>query len=261
MSSAFDVRPWFWEGHVQDALAAHLARESWDVREAADTESKAPGIDLLATKDHRWLAVEVKGFPNATYDHGPKRGQLKPTQPTNQARQWFSHALLGMMLLRDKRPDAEIAIAFPRFTTYENLVERTKMSFGLLGFGVYLVNENGSADLALPHVAVGNEVGEPLAVTAKPEDPEAVRGAVSGREATCRSEVLAAFDRLERRHDRAVFAPVEIVQEVLAVTDRYPEHTIRTEIVSRMCAGAPIHHAVVYDDLERVGRGRYRVRR
>ena len=261
MTSAFGERPWFWEGHVQDELAAHLAGEGWEVREAADTESKAPGVDLLATRDHRWLAIEVKGFPSTTYDHGPKRGQPKPTQPTNQARQWFSHALLGMMLLRDKRPDAEIAIAFPRFKTYENLVERTKVSFGRLGFGVYFVNENGSVDLVLPHRPVGDEVDEPAAIAAQPEVGEAVRGAAMGREATCRAEILAAFDRLERRHGRAVFAPVEIIQEVLAVTDRYPEHTIRTEIVSRMCAEAPVHHAASYNDLERVGRGRYRVGR
>jgi len=136
---------------VQDALAAHLIAKGWTVREAADTELKAPGIDLLAERGGRWLAIEVKGYPNTTYDHGPKRGQPKPTQPTNQARQWFSHALLGMMLLRDKRPDAEIAIAFPKFTTYENLVRRTSVSFGLLGFGVYFVSEGGQVDLALPH--------------------------------------------------------------------------------------------------------------
>ena len=151
MTDGFGERPWYWEGHVQDTLAAHLIAAGWDVREAADTESKAPGIDLLATKDQRWLAIEVKGYPNTTYDHGPKRGQPKPTQPTNQARQWFSHALLGMMLLRDKRPDAEIAIALPRYTTYENLVQRTKMSFGLLDFGVYLVSQDGSVELVLPH--------------------------------------------------------------------------------------------------------------
>lgn len=261
MTSTFGERPWFWEGHVQDALAAHLAGEGWNVREAADTESKAPGIDLLATKNHRWLAIEVKGFPNTTYDHGPKRGQSKPSRPTNQARHWFSHALLGMMLLRDKRPDAEIAICFPRFTTYENLVDRTQVSFGLLGFGVYFVSEDGFADLVLPHrpvAAIGDHAMVPMTA------PLASGGSLrtsAGSESTCRAEVLAAFDRLERRHGRAVFAPVEVVQEVLTVTDRYPEHTIRTEIVSRMCADAPKHHALVYTDLERVSRGRYRRQR
>lgn len=140
----FDERPWFWEGRVQAVLAAHLTAQGWDVSEAADTESKAPGIDLLATMTGRWLAVEVTGYPTTTYDHGPKRGMSKPTQPTNQARQWFSHGLLGMMLLRHRRRDAEIAICFPRFKTYESLLERTRLSFELLGFGVYLVAEDGS---------------------------------------------------------------------------------------------------------------------
>ena len=34
----------------------------------------------------------------------------------------------------------------------------------------------------------------------------------------------------------------------------------RTEIVSRMCADAPVHHATAYEDLERVSRGQYRRR-
>jgi hypothetical protein len=165
------------------------------------------------------------------------------------------------MLLRDKRPDAEIAICVPRFTTYENLVRRTQVSFGLLGSGVYLVNEDSSVDLALPHRAVGDGDGSPRAEIAVSSGGSLrARGSGAGREATCRAEILAAFDRLERRHGRSVFAPAEVVQEVLAVTDRYPDHTIRTEIVSRMCVEAPVHHATAYEDLERVGRGQYRVR-
>lgn len=258
VTSTSGALPWFWEGHVQYALAMHLVAEGWSVREAADTESKVPGVDLLATRDDRWLAIEVKGYPTSTYSHGPKRGQAKPTQPATQARQWFSHALLGMMLLRDKRLDAEIAICFPRFVTYENLVRRCQMSFDLLGFGVYFVNEDSSVALVLQHRGVDSVASTPV----EPRSAQAnSRGAAEAeREATCRAEILAAFGRLQRRHGRAVFAPAEIVQEVLSVTDRYPEQTIRTEIVSRMCGEAPTHHAVAYDDLERVGRAQYRVR-
>lgn len=46
-------RPWSWEGIVQDALARWLATDGWTVRATADTETKAPGIDLLATSGDR----------------------------------------------------------------------------------------------------------------------------------------------------------------------------------------------------------------
>jgi len=77
---------------------------------------------------------------------------------------------------------------------------------------------------------------------------------------TCRDEVLKAFGRLEDRHGRTTFSPAEIVQEVMSVTDRFKESTIRTHVVSRMCADAPDHHAVVYRDLDRAGHGLYRRR-
>jgi hypothetical protein len=77
-------RPWFWEGRVQAALAVALEQAGWQVTQLADTETKAPGIDLLATMGERWLAIEVKGYPNTTYEHGPKRGQPKPTQPATR---------------------------------------------------------------------------------------------------------------------------------------------------------------------------------
>jgi hypothetical protein len=262
VSNTSGNRPWFWEGHVQSTLAAHLAADGWQVLEAADTESKAAGIDLLARQDQRWLAIEVKGYPNTTYEHGPNRGQPKPTQPSNQARQWFSHALLGMMLLRHRRPDAEVAICLPAFKTYESLIDRTRRSFELLGFGVYLVADDGSVELIVAHQAVDEAQDGLQAGASRPQAPS--RGAAAGRSSTtlgtCRDGILAAFTRLERRHGRDVFAPSEIIQEVLAVNSRYPEQTIRTEIVSRMCTDAPKHHAVVYEDLQRVGRGKYRRR-
>jgi hypothetical protein len=36
-------------------LANHLKAQGWMVRAFADTETKEPGIDLLAEKDDRWL--------------------------------------------------------------------------------------------------------------------------------------------------------------------------------------------------------------
>jgi len=151
---ASDTRPWHWEGHVQDALGVFLVTEGWSVTQKADTASKEPGIDIVATKDRRWLAIEVKGYPSTTYEYGPRRGEPKPTSPSNQARQWFSHALLSMMLLRHKRPDAEIALCFPDFATYRRLAAGTRTCFDLLGFGIYFVAQDRRVVLALPHAPV-----------------------------------------------------------------------------------------------------------
>lgn len=77
---------------------------------------------------------------------------------------------------------------------------------------------------------------------------------------TCRDEVLAAFARLMARTSRETFSLGEIVREVCPQGCSYRVSTIRTHVTSRMYANAPDHHAVVYDDLERVGRGLYRLR-
>lgn len=66
--------------------------------------------------------------------------------------------------------------------------------------------------------------------------------------------------RLESRHDRRAFALAEIVREVRQAGEPFEESTVRTHITSRMCGDAPNHHAVTYNDLERVGRGVYRRR-
>ena len=76
---------------------------------------------------------------------------------------------------------------------------------------------------------------------------------------TCRDEILAAIRRLQSRHGRAAFRLDEIAQEVRAATNRYNESTIRTQVVSKLCKQAPVHHGTVYDDLDRVGRGLYRL--
>ncbi len=77
---------------------------------------------------------------------------------------------------------------------------------------------------------------------------------------TCRDEILTAIHRYSSRTSRKVFTAAEIVAEMKSMRSPYRDSTIRTHIVSRMCSNAPDHHAVVYDDLERVGPGKYRLR-
>jgi hypothetical protein len=77
---------------------------------------------------------------------------------------------------------------------------------------------------------------------------------------TCRDEILAAFRLLTGQTGRSQCTAAEIVEELKRQGTTYQESTIRTHVTSRMCGNAPDHHPVVYDDLERVGRGQYRLR-
>lgn len=91
----------------------------------------------------------MKGWPTTTYTRGPLAGHAKPTQPTNQARQWFSHALLTVMTLRQSKPDHEIAIGLPVVPRFRRLVAATDQALALLGIGLLFVRENGAVEVLL----------------------------------------------------------------------------------------------------------------
>lgn len=141
---------WFWEGNVQTCLAEHLQHDGWSVLHTSDSARRAQGVDLLAERDGRRLVVEVKGYPSTVYERGPRQGQKKPTNPPNQARQWFSHALLSAMSYYGTTQD-EVAMAFADFGTYRKLLDKTRDPLGRLGIGVYFVTETGTVERALDH--------------------------------------------------------------------------------------------------------------
>ena len=66
--------------------------------------------------------MKAKGFPSTVY-RDPRRAHERPTNPTNQAQQWYSHALLKAMRLQAKHPEALVAMAFPDFPRYRALFE------------------------------------------------------------------------------------------------------------------------------------------
>ena len=77
---------------------------------------------------------------------------------------------------------------------------------------------------------------------------------------TARDQILAALPGIEARSADGSFSPQEVVDELRRRGSNLAESTIRTHVVSRMCANAPDNHARTYDDLLRVSDGRYRRR-
>jgi hypothetical protein len=134
---------WFWEGNVVNALARSLASKGWKIENQADTHSKERGVDLRASKAGTVLLVEAKGYPSTSYRDPRRAGEHKPTNPTNQAQQWYSHALLKVLRLQTAYPQTKVALAFPDFPRYRSLFGETKLGLEKLGLAVLMVNASG----------------------------------------------------------------------------------------------------------------------
>lgn len=78
---------------------------------------------------------------------------------------------------------------------------------------------------------------------------------------TLRDDILDAARVVMARSGSDTFSVREIVAELQSRGTPYTAGSIRTHVVSRMCANAPAHHARVYNDLIRVERGLYKLRR
>jgi hypothetical protein len=77
---------------------------------------------------------------------------------------------------------------------------------------------------------------------------------------TCRDEILEVVSDLAVLAPDGSFSPQDVIRALVARGTRYAPSTVRTHVVSRMCANAPDHHALTWDDLTRVAPGRYRLR-
>ena len=140
---------WFWEGNVVNALANNLTAKGWKIEAQADTHSKERGVDLRASRGGRALLIEAKGYPSKGYRDPRRAHEQKPTNPTNQAQQWYSHALLKVLRLQTTYPEATVALAFPDFPRYQTLFGETKLGLEKLGIAVLLVNEAGEVEWKL----------------------------------------------------------------------------------------------------------------
>jgi len=78
---------------------------------------------------------------------------------------------------------------------------------------------------------------------------------------TAHEEIREVAHELTARSENGEFTLAEILAAMKARGTRYAESTIRTHVTSRMCANAPNHHGVVYQDFWCVdrGSGRYRL--
>jgi hypothetical protein len=141
------TKDWYWEGNVVETLARHLETQGWTILTMANTHSKERGVDIHAECKGRTLLIEAKGYPSKFYRNPERATETKPTNPTNQAQQWYSHALLKVMRLQTKHPDAVVALAFPDFPRYRALFEETRGGLAKLGLCLMLVSEDATVNV------------------------------------------------------------------------------------------------------------------
>ena len=141
-------RSWPWEGAVQAVFAEHLVENGWVITGMADTATKQQGVDLLAAKNERRLGAEVKGWPSTGYSDPRRAGEVKPTQPTNQAGHWFSQAVVKGLMLLDSHPGLESLVVVPDYPRYRDLGARTRTGRTRANVHVVFVAESGKAESA-----------------------------------------------------------------------------------------------------------------
>lgn len=141
---------WYWEGNIVKTISTHLQKEGWVIERIADTETRETGADIRARKSGRLLLVETKGYPLKVYQRGEKKGQPKRTNPSTQARHWYSEVLCSAILRQGESPTATVAIALPKFNVFTNLVDRTRHALNKLGIAVYFIEESGVVEVIQP---------------------------------------------------------------------------------------------------------------
>lgn len=138
---ALTERSWFWEGNVQAAVVRHLSTNDYQIVFSADTASKQQGKDIAAiAPSGETLWVSAKGYPAGTMR----------TNPRNQARHWFGHALFDLILWHGEDASVALALALPDQTTYRNLANRACWFLAELEACIYWVCEDGSVTPECP---------------------------------------------------------------------------------------------------------------
>jgi Holliday junction resolvase len=123
---------------------AWLEGEGWTVLHQADTTAGDHGVDIVARRGPERLAIEVKGYPQATYARGEHAGELKRWHPGAQARTYFGTGLHAAIIQRDRAAGGQVVLALPDVKTYRTLLDQVRSSLRDLGIRAFLVAQDGS---------------------------------------------------------------------------------------------------------------------
>lgn len=140
------VKPWPWEGAVQEVFADVLLHRGWEIESLANTATKAHGIDVLARKQDRSLGTEVKGYPSTGYEDPARAGETKRRSPSGRARNWYAKGVLAALMLREAQPRRESLLVLPDDPRCRALFAATRTALAAAEVHVPLLRSNGCID-------------------------------------------------------------------------------------------------------------------
>lgn len=123
------------ENEVVISLKAFLERTGWEIQEFQLGHNH--GHDIRAIKDGRTLIVEAKGAKANISAHNKKREKFD----AGQIKDHFGKAIVKMLELKVKNPEALLAIAHPNDIDIRNNIESLIPFLSKLGIKHYWVDE------------------------------------------------------------------------------------------------------------------------
>ena len=129
------------ENEIVEAVAAYLRKTGWEILHTKTTIQQ--GIDILAQKDGRKLAVEAKGGGSAK--PGSARFGLHFT--ANQKRTHVAVALLKAMQTKCEE-SCEVGVALPDDLEHTRLISTVLPALVAMNICVFLVGSDRTVHLA-----------------------------------------------------------------------------------------------------------------
>lgn len=130
------MRRWLTENEIVEAVAGYLRNAGWDILQTCTT--KQHGIDILAERHGRRLAVEAKGGGSGT----PWTRRYGSPFNCNQKRSHVAVALLTAARVFSEG-NYGAAIALPSDEEHSLLITQIRPALRRLGIRIFLVDPDG----------------------------------------------------------------------------------------------------------------------
>jgi len=142
---------WFHEEALKSYIISYLKEKKYKIVTDSTTDiSVADGHIVAISRSGRKELIEVKGYPVPLKEAA--KNTVKKTDAPQQARSWFSEALLTSFINFGRHSwsgKVTLALCLPKTERYHQIIKNVQAYFTAnnLNLKVYLVDEDGSVEI------------------------------------------------------------------------------------------------------------------